>query len=146
MLTWKNIEDFVKNGVPAPENKVIKTEEEWKKLLSDDVFFITRQSGTEHAFSSEMCSRFEPGIYACTCCGTLLFDASEKFDSQSGWPSFTQPLKENAIAYTADTTHMMTRIEVTCNCCDAHLGHVFPDGPEPSGLRYCINSLSLKRK
>lgn len=146
MLTWKNIEDFVKNGVSAPENKVIKTEEEWKKLLSDDVFFITRQSGTEHAFSSEMCSRFEPGIYACTCCGTLLFDASEKFDSQSGWPSFTQPLKENAIAYTADTTHMMTRIEVTCNCCDAHLGHVFPDGPEPSGLRYCINSLSLKRE
>ena len=146
MLTWKNIEDFVKKGVPAPENKVIKTEEEWKKLLGDDVFFITRQSGTEHAFSSEMCSRFEPGIYACTCCGTLLFDASEKFDSQSGWPSFTQPLKENAIAYTADTTHMMTRIEVTCNCCDAHLGHVFPDGPEPSGLRYCINSLSLKRE
>jgi peptide-methionine (R)-S-oxide reductase len=146
MLTWKNIEDFVKNGVSAPENKVIKTEEEWKKLLSDDVFFITRQSGTEHAFSSEMCSRFEPGIYACVCCGTLLFDASKKFDSQSGWPSFTQPLKENAIAYTADTTHMMTRIEVTCNCCDAHLGHVFPDGPEPSGLRYCINSLSLKRE
>ena len=146
MLTWKKIEDFVKNGVPAPENKVIKTEEEWKKLLSDDVFFITRQSGTEHAFSSEMCSRFEPGVYACVCCGTLLFDASEKFDSQSGWPSFTQPLIENAIAYTADTTHMMTRIEVTCNCCDAHLGHVFPDGPEPSGLRYCINSLSLKRE
>ena len=146
MLTWKNIEDFVKNGISAPENKVIKTEEEWKKLLSDDVFFITRQSGTEHAFSSEMCSRFEPGIYACSCCGTLLFDASEKFDSQSGWPSFTQPLKENAIAYSADTTHMMTRIEVTCNCCDAHLGHVFPDGPEPSGLRYCINSLSLKRE
>ena len=146
MLTWKNIEDFVKNGVSAPENKVIKTEEEWKKLLSDDVFFITRQSGTEHAFSSEMCSRFEPGVYACVCCGTLLFDASEKFDSQSGWPSFTQPLIENAIAYTADTTHMMTRIEVTCNCCDAHLGHVFPDGPEPSGLRYCINSLSLKRE
>ena len=80
MLTWKNIEDFVKNGVSAPENKVIKTEEEWKKLLSDDVFFITRQSGTEHAFSSEMCSRFEPGLYACACCGTLLFDASEKFD------------------------------------------------------------------
>ena len=146
MLTWKKIEDFVKNGVPAPENKVIKTEEEWRKLLSDDVFFITRQSGTEHAFSSEMCSRFEPGVYACVCCGTLLFDASEKFDSQSGWPSFTQPLIENAIAYTADTTHMMTRIEVACNCCDAHLGHVFPDGPEPSGLRYCINSLSLKRE
>ena len=146
MLTWKKIEDFVKNGVPPPENKVIKTEEEWRKLLSDDVFFITRQSGTEHAFSSEMCSRFEPGVYACVCCGTLLFDASEKFDSQSGWPSFTQPLIENAIAYTADTTHMMTRIEVTCNCCDAHLGHVFPDGPEPSGLRYCINSLSLKRE
>lgn len=146
MLTWKKIEDYVKNGVPAPENKVIKTEEEWRKLLSDDVFFITRQSGTESAFSSEMCSRFEPGVYACVCCGTLLFDASEKFDSQSGWPSFTQPLIENAITYTADTTHMMTRIEVTCNCCDAHLGHVFPDGPEPSGLRYCINSLSLKRE
>jgi methionine-R-sulfoxide reductase len=111
MLTWKDIENFVKNGVSAPENKVIKTEEEWKKLLSDDVFYITRQSGTEHAFSSAMCSRFEPGIYACACCGTLLFDASEKFDSQSGWPSFTQPLQENSIAYTADTTHIMTRIE-----------------------------------
>lgn len=146
MLTWKKIEDFVKYGVRAPENKVIKTEKEWRKLLSDDVFFITRQSGTEHAFSSEMCSLFEPVIYACACCGTLLFDGSEKFDSHSGWPSFTQPLKENAIVYTADTTHMMTRIEVTCNCCDAHLGHVFPDGPEPSGLRYCINSLSLKRE
>jgi len=88
MLTWKNIEDFVKNGVSAPENKVIKTEEEWKQLLSDDVFFITRQSGTEHAFSSEMCSRFEPGIYACACCGTLLFDASKNLiHDQAGLPS-----------------------------------------------------------
>jgi len=93
-----------------------------------------------------MCSKFEPGLYACACCDSLLFDASEKYDSQSGWPSFSQPLEENSIGYKTDSSNLMVRVEVTCNSCDAHLGHVFPDGPEPSGLRYCINSLSLKRK
>lgn len=146
MITWEKIKNFIEEGSPRPEIKVNKTEAEWKELLSDEVFYITRRAGTEHAFSSEMCSKFEPGLYACACCDNLLFNASEKYDSQSGWPSFSQPIKENSIAYKTDTTNLMIRVEVICNNCDAHLGHVFPDGPEPSGLRYCINSLSLKRK
>jgi methionine-R-sulfoxide reductase len=92
-----------------------------------------------------MCSRIEPGLYACVCCGTLLFDAREKFDSGTGWPSFTQPVQENAVAYHADHSHGMVRVETLCNGCDAHLGHVFPDGPQPSGLRYCINALALQK-
>ena len=92
-----------------------------------------------------MCSIFEPGKYACACCNSELFDASEKFDSRSGWPSFTQPIEFNRVAYHNDGSHGMNRIEALCNSCDAHLGHVFPDGPEPSGLRYCINALSLKK-
>ena len=146
MITWEKIKNFIEEGSPRPETKVNKTEAEWKELLSDEVFYITRRAGTEHAFSSEMCSKFEPGLYACACCDNLLFNASEKYDSQSGWPSFSQPIKENSIAYKTDITNLMVRVEVICNNCDAHLGHVFPDGPEPSGLRYCINSLSLKRK
>ncbi len=92
-----------------------------------------------------MCSLFEPGLYACVCCDTLLFDSEEKFESGTGWPSFTQPFKNNAIAYHSDRSFGMHRVETTCNTCDAHLGHVFPDGPAPSGLRYCINAVSLKK-
>jgi len=146
MITWEKIKNFIEEESPRPETKVNKTEAEWKELLSEEVFYITRRAGTEHAFSSEMCSKFEPGLYACACCDNLLFNASEKYDSQSGWPSFSQPIKENSIAYKTDITNLMVRVEVICNNCDAHIGHVFPDGPEPSGLRYCINSLSLKRK
>lgn len=146
MLTWEKIEKFIKCGSPKPDKKVIKTENEWKNLLSEEVFYITRQGGTEHAFSSEMCSHFEPGIYSCACCSNVLFNASKKYDSQSGWPSFTEPIKENSIAYKADTKRLMIRVEIICNICEAHLGHVFPDGPEPSKLRYCVNALSLKRK
>jgi methionine-R-sulfoxide reductase len=93
-----------------------------------------------------MCGLFEPGRYACVCCGTELFDASNKFDSRSGWPSFTQAVTPDVVAYHADHSHGMTRVETTCNVCDAHLGHVFPDGPAPSGLRYCINALSLQKR
>ncbi|MCB1638606.1 MAG: peptide-methionine (R)-S-oxide reductase MsrB, partial [Thiothrix sp.] len=101
--------------------------------------------GTERPFSSAMCGLFEPGQYACVCCGSLLFDATEKFDSGTGWPSFTQPVRENAIAYHSDNSHGMRRVETLCNACDAHLGHVFPDGPAPGGLRYCMNAVALKK-
>lgn len=145
MLTWKDVIHYASTQNPKPENRVEKTPEEWKQELTGEQFQITRLAGTERPHSSEMCSLFEPGKYECTCCSTLLFDATEKFESGTGWPSFTQPIKENAIAYIKDTSHGMVRVEVTCNTCDAHLGHVFPDGPAPSGLRYCINAVSLKK-
>ncbi len=145
MLKWIDIIRFANNGIPAPDKRVEKSEAEWRELLSPEVFTITRQKGTERAHSSAMCSLFEPGRYNCACCNTPLFDATEKFDSGSGWPSFTQPLKENAVDYIKDTSFGMQRVEITCAACDAHLGHVFPDGPEPSGLRYCVNALSLKK-
>ncbi len=136
MLKWKDVENFARNGNPEPDRRIEKTEAEWKAVLSPEAFRIARQHGTERAFSSAMCTAFEPGRYACVCCGTLLFDASEKFDSGTGWPSFTQPAKENAISYHMDNSFGMRRVETLCNTCDAHLGHVFPDGPAPSGLRY----------
>ncbi len=145
MIKWIDIKKISREGNPKPPRRVEKTEEEWKEILDPSVFQITRLKGTERAFSSEMCSRFEPGTYACACCDTLLFDASEKFESGSGWPSFTQPIQENVVAYHEDMSYGMHRIEALCNVCDAHLGHVFPDGPEPSGLRYCINALSLQK-
>ena len=146
MLTWKDVLKFANEGNPDPVKKVAKTEAEWRKQLNDEEYWVTRQAGTERAFSSELCAIFEPGIYACRCCDTLLFDASEKFDSKTGWPSFSQPIKENAIAYHLDSGHGMTRIETTCNTCDAHLGHVFPDGPRVGGLRYCMNAIALRKK
>ena len=106
---------------------------------------MTRQHGTERPFISEMCELFESGKYQCLCCGTLLFDSDGKFDSGTGWPSFTEPAKANAISYHQDHSLASPRIETRCNTCDAHLGHVFPDGPEPSGLRYCINAITLKK-
>ncbi|HEU0125422.1 MAG TPA: peptide-methionine (R)-S-oxide reductase MsrB [Flavobacterium sp.] len=145
MIKWADVIHFTNKGNPTPDKRVEKTEEEWKQILTPEEFQVTRLKGTERSFSSEMCSLFEPGIYECKCCGTLLFDASEKFESGTGWPSFTQPVKENAVGYHADRSHGMVRVEVTCNVCDSHLGHIFPDGPPPSGLRYCINALSLTK-
>ncbi|WP_343589889.1 peptide-methionine (R)-S-oxide reductase MsrB [Flavobacterium sp.] len=145
MIKWADVIHFTNKGNPTPDKRVEKTEEEWKQILTPEEFQVTRLKGTERSFSSEMCSLFEPGIYECKCCGTLLFDASEKFESGTGWPSFTQSVKENAVGYHADRSHGMIRVEVTCNVCDAHLGHIFPDGPPPSGLRYCINALSLNK-
>lgn len=145
MLKWIDVLKFANSGNPKPEKRVEKTESEWKKILTPEQFFITRQKGTERANSSDMCSLFEAGKYKCSCCETLLFDADEKFESSSGWPSFTQPIKKNAVSYIKDTSFGMVRIEATCSTCDAHLGHVFPDGPEPSGLRYCMNAISLKK-
>lgn len=145
MLNWNTIIQYARTGNPDPNKKVVKTEAEWKAQLSEEQFRITRLKGTERPHSSELCSLFEPGIYGCVCCDTLLFDAHEKFESGTGWPSFTQPVKENAVAYIKDVSFGMIRIEAVCNTCDAHLGHVFPDGPEPSGLRYCMNAVSLKK-
>lgn len=145
MLRWIDVLKFAANGNPEPDREVEKTDEEWEAILTPEQFRVTRQHGTERAFSSEMCELFEPGKYQCVCCGTVLFDSGEKFDSGTGWPSFTQPAKENAIAYYKDDSHGMSRVETLCNTCDAHLGHVFPDGPEPSKLRYCINAVALEK-
>lgn len=145
MLKWLDIKKFARNGNPTPDRRVEKTKEEWKEELTDEQFRVTRLHGTERPHSSDMCVAFDPGIYACVCCGTLLFDANEKFDSGTGWPSFTQPIKENAISYNMDETFGMVRIETLCNTCDAHLGHVFQDGPPPSGLRYCMNAVALEK-
>lgn len=145
MLKWNDVLSIARNGNPAPDRKVVRTEAEWRRQLSEAEYKITREAATERAFSSPLCSLFEPGVYSCLCCDTVLFDATEKFDSGTGWPSFTQPVKSNAIAYHLDNTYGMTRVETVCNTCDAHLGHVFPDGPAPSGLRYCINAVALKK-
>lgn len=144
MLKWNDVLNFAGKGNPTPPRRVEKTEEEWKKLLTSDEFNVIRRKGTERAFSGEYCEAHEPGRYACRACGTLLFDSGLKFESGTGWPSFTQPVTEDAIAYHKDNAFGMVRVEVTCNVCGGHLGHVFPDGPAPSGLRYCVNSASIK--
>lgn len=145
MLDWKQVLHLSQKGNLPPDRVVNKTDQEWRAQLSPEQYQVTRQHGTERPFSSEMCSLFEPGLYACVCCGNLLFDANQKFDSGTGWPSFTQPLQENAIAYHADRSYGMFRVETLCNTCKAHLGHVFPDGPAPSGLRYCMNAVALQK-
>ena len=146
MLNWSEILQTAKEGNPEPPRRVEKTREEWESLLPPEAFQVTRLHGTERPFSSEMCHAFEPGIYNCICCGTPLFDSTKKFDSGTGWPSFSQPLTDNVVAYNVDRSFGMTRVETVCNVCDAHLGHVFPDGPRPSGLRFCINAVALEKQ
>ena len=145
MITWKEILEQVRDGNPPADRRVEKTDAEWKAQLTPEQYRVTRRKGTERPFSSETCSLFEPGVYACVCCGVPLFDASEKFESGTGRPSFTQPIRPGSVASHADGSHGMRRVESTCNTCDAHLGHVFPDGPPPSGLRYCINAAALQK-
>ena len=145
MLTWSDVMERAATGNPPPARKVSKSDEDWRSQLPGDAHQVTRLAATERPFSSELCSRFEPGRYACVCCGAPLFDSDNKFDSGTGWPSFTQPVVPDAVAYHADRSHGMLRIEATCNRCDAHLGHVFEDGPPPSGLRYCMNALALEK-
>jgi peptide-methionine (R)-S-oxide reductase len=121
-----------------------KTEKEWREQLTPEQYRIAREKGTEPAFTGEYWHCHDKGMYRCVCCGAELFDSAHKYDSGSGWPSFWQPAEPTNIATTEDNSHFMRRTEALCRQCGAHLGHVFPDGPQPSGLRFCINSASLK--
>lgn len=125
-------------------DEIKKTDDEWKKLLTEEEYAVCRLKGTERPFTGEYNDSKEQGMYKCRCCGEPLFSSSAKFDSGSGWPSFFQPASETGVTEDSDISHGMTRTEILCSRCGSHLGHVFPDGPQPTGLRYCVNSLSLQ--
>jgi peptide-methionine (R)-S-oxide reductase len=129
---------------PTRKDKVVKSEAEWKKLLSSDAYHVLREQGTERAFTGKLWNNHEKGTYVCAACGLPLFSSDTKFESGTGWPSFFKPIAKNAIGETHDTSFGMVRTEVHCARCGGHQGHVFDDGPKPTGLRYCINSVSLK--
>ena len=124
--------------------KVVKTDEEWRKQLTPEQYYVTRQHGTERAFSGPYLNEKQAGMYNCVCCGASLFSSETKFESGTGWPSFWRPVGTDAVSEHEDRAFFMRRTEVRCASCDAHLGHVFPDGPKPTGQRYCMNGTALK--
>ena len=133
-------------ATPSGSDKIVKSDAEWREILTPEQFAVARKHGTERAFTGPNWDQKKPGLYSCVCCGEPLFDSTTKFDSGTGWPSFTAPVAARALDEHTDRSHFMSRTEVRCARCDAHLGHVFPDGPEPTGLRYCMNGQALDFK
>ncbi|NBO65662.1 MAG: peptide-methionine (R)-S-oxide reductase [Acidobacteria bacterium] len=131
-------------GKKNVSDKIVRTDEEWKRLLTSEQYYILRQKGTERPFTGEYWDNHEDGVYLCAACEQELFQAEHKYDSGSGWPSFWKPVRSEAVSEHDDLTLFMRRVELVCSRCESHLGHVFEDGPEPTGLRYCINSASLR--
>jgi peptide-methionine (R)-S-oxide reductase len=143
LIVWK-VNMATEEKARNSEGKIIKSEDEWRRELTPEQYHILREKGTEHAFTGEYAHSKEKGVYLCAACGQELFGSDTKFDSGSGWPSFYQPAAPERVDNHEDASYGMRRVEVTCSRCGSHLGHVFPDGPQPTGMRYCINSASLK--